>query len=47
LLALGLLALLWSPVAYDVVVNGQESNVVHLGRYFRHSQEATHSLLQG
>jgi len=47
LLALGLLALLWLPVAYDAVVNQRDSNIARTARYFRHSQEGTHSLLQG
>ena len=47
LLALGLGALLWLPVGYDVLINRRDSNLAHLVRYFRHSKEATHSLLQG
>jgi hypothetical protein len=47
LLALGLLVLLWLPVGYDVLVSGRDSNLVHVARYFRFSQEGTHSLLHG
>jgi hypothetical protein len=47
LLALGLLALLWLPPVYDAAVNGRDSNLAHLVRYFRDSKEATHSLVEG
>ena len=47
LLALGLLALLWLPPVYDAVVNRRDSNLSRLVSYFRHSTEATHTLLEG
>ena len=47
LLALGLLALLWLPPVYDAGVNRRDSNLSRLVSYFRHSTEATHTLLEG
>jgi hypothetical protein len=47
LLSVGLLAFLWLPTAYDVAVNGKASNLSHILRYFRHAEEATHSLADG
>jgi hypothetical protein len=47
LLSAGLLAFLWLPTAYDVVANGRGSNPARIVRYFRHAQEATHSLADG
>jgi hypothetical protein len=47
LLALGLLALLWLPPVYDAAVNRRDSNMARLVSYFRHSQDATHSLIEG